>query len=90
MKATREDCFGFQKKVVHFLRAEGHEVVEAKDLIWNWSTAKSQASLLSEADCDVVIYNFAVWAFPDFTAQAAEYTDAPILLLGAINPGYPC
>lgn len=89
MKATREDCFGYQKKVVDFLRAEGHEVVEAKDLIWNWSTAKSQASLLSEADCDVVIYNFAVWAFPDFTAQAAEYTDAPILFLGAINPGYP-
>lgn len=89
MKATRDDCFRFQGRIADFLREEGHEVVEAKELLWNWKTAKEQASALSNAGCDVVIYNFAVWAFPDFTAQAAEHTDAPICFVGNINPSRP-
>jgi L-fucose isomerase len=89
MKATRDDCFGFQSRIANFLRGEGHEVVEAKDLIWNWKTAKEQAGALTDAACDVVIYNFAVWAFPDFTAQAAEHTEAPICFVGNINPARP-
>ncbi|HEY3412664.1 MAG TPA: fucose isomerase [Armatimonadota bacterium] len=89
MLATRDDCFRFQGDIAAFLKSEGHEVVEAKDLIWNWKTAKEQAGALTDASCDVVIYNFAVWAFPDFTAQAAEHTEAPILFVGCINPAYP-
>jgi L-fucose/D-arabinose isomerase len=89
MLATRDDCFRFQGDIAAFLKSEGHEVVEAQDLIWNWKTAKEQAGALTDAACDVVIYNFAVWAFPDFTAQAAEHTEAPILFVGCINPAYP-
>lgn len=89
MRATRDDCFAFQRRIAEFLEGEGHEVVEARDLIWNWKTAKEQAGALSSAGCDVVIFNFAVWAFPDFTAQAAEHTEAPICFVGNINPAKP-
>lgn len=89
MLATRENCFSFQSKIAAFLEQEGHEVVEARDLIWNWRTAKEQAGALADAACDVVIFNFAVWSFPDFAAQAAEHTEAPICFVGNINPAYP-
>jgi len=84
-----EECLGFQARAAAWLRQEGHEVVEAREVIWNYATARSQAEALRDDDCDVVVFNFCVWSYPDFTAQAAEFTDAPILFLGNINPGYP-
>src|SRR4051794_34095411 len=84
-----EECLGFQRRAGDWLRSEGHEVVEASEVIWNYATARSQATALRDAECDVVVFNFCVWSYPDFTAQAAEFTDAPILFLGNINPGYP-
>ncbi|MBI3910203.1 MAG: fucose isomerase [Armatimonadetes bacterium] len=83
----REDCLGFQHRVAGWLREQGHQVVEAPEVIWNYATVRSQGRLL--ADCDVVVFNFCVWSFPDLTAQTAEFIPAPILCIGNINPGYP-
>lgn len=86
---TSAQCLSFQSRAADWFRSEGHEVVEAEKVIWNYATARSEATALAEADCDVVVFNFCVWSYPDFTAQAAEFTEAPILFLGNINPGYP-
>lgn len=83
----RDDCLGFQRRVANWLREQGHEVIEATDVIWNYASARAQAQRI--AACDVAVFNFCVWSFPDFTAQAAEFLSAPILCVGNINPAYP-
>jgi L-fucose isomerase-like protein len=85
----REDCFRFQSSIANWLREEGYEVVEAKEVIWNYATARSEGARLRDEGCDVVIFNFCVWSFPDFTVQTAQQLNVPILLLGNINPAYP-
>lgn len=86
-----DECLGFQSRAAAWLREEGHEVVEATEVIWNYATARSEGGALLQAGCDVVVFNFCVWSYPDFTAQAAESVGlkTPILFLGNINPGYP-
>lgn len=88
-EVTREDCLGFQRRVSDWLRAEGHEPVEAQEVVWNYATAGDESRRLEAAGVDVVVFNFCVWSYPDFTAQAAEATSAPIMFLGNINPGFP-
>jgi L-fucose isomerase len=87
--ATREDCLAFQARIAGWLRAEGHTVVEATDVVWNLETIRSEGHRLVAAQCDAVIFNFSVWSFPDFTVQVALQTQAPLLLMGNINPSHP-
>src|SRR5688572_12079132 len=84
-----EDCLRFQSEVANWLKSEGHEVVIASNVVWNYRTAIDGAERLSQKGCEAVIFNFCVWAFPDFAAQAALRIEAPILFLGNINPKYP-
>lgn len=86
-QGQRDDCFRFQGAITDWLRREGHEVVEGQEIVWNWKTAKDEGQRV--ADCDAVIFNFAVWSYPDFTAQAANYIAAPICFVGNINPSAP-
>lgn len=83
------DCRRFQSSLVAWLSQEGHEPVECDEIVWNYRTALDGAERVNEARCDAVIFNFCVWAFPDFAAQAAAQIEAPILLLGNINPQFP-
>ena len=85
-------CRDFQSRVAGWLQREGHEAVEARDIAWNYKTSIETAGQMVNAHCDVVIFNFCVWAFPDFAAQAARDLHAaqvPICFLGNVNPGFP-
>ncbi|GIV02928.1 MAG: L-fucose isomerase [Fimbriimonadales bacterium] len=91
-KALDEQCRAFQQKVCDWLAAEGHEAVGADAIAWNYKTAVDGAAQLADPACDAVIFNFCVWAYPDFVAQAARdlsAEDIPICFLGNINPAYP-
>jgi L-fucose isomerase len=88
-KQLNDDCKQFQSEVVNWLRSQGHEPIEASNIVWNYRTAIDGAERLNEKECGAVIFNFCVWSFPDFAAQAALRIEAPILLLGNINPKYP-
>lgn len=83
------DCRRFQGDVGNWLKAEGHEAVEFSEIVWNYRTAIDGAERMNDKQCEAVIFNFCVWAFPDFAAQAAMIIDAPILFLGNVNPGFP-
>jgi L-fucose isomerase len=85
----KEDTTRFQGKIAQFLKKEGHDVVEGQSAVWNWETAQNEAARMNEHECDVVVFNYCVWAYPDFSAQAARDIDAPILFIGNINPAYP-
>ncbi len=85
-------CREFQSRVAEWLRREGHEPVEASAIAWNYKTAVEGAREIIEAGGDAVIFNFCVWAFPDFSAQAARdlhHARIPICFLGNVNPGFP-
>jgi L-fucose isomerase len=87
-----KQCIEFQAKVAAWLKAEGHEPVEAIAISWNYRTSIDNATRIVEQECDAVVFNFCVWAYPDFVAQAArEIASAgiPIAFLGNINPGFP-
>lgn len=87
-----QQCFDFQRKVAEWLRSEGHEAVEGVAISWNYRTAIDNATRMVESRCDAVIFNFCVWAYPDFVAQAARDVSVagiPICFLGNINPGFP-
>jgi len=87
--ATKADCLHFQKRIADWLKGEGHEVVEFEDVIWNYDTARKGAGLIIGSDCDIAVFNFCVWSFPDLTAQAAMLIECPILFVGNINPSQP-
>ena len=87
--SLEEVCFGFQRDIARWLKRKGHQVVEGRKIIWNYATVRSEAERINRANCDVVVFNFSVWSFPDLTVQAAQLVEAPILCLGNLNPSQP-
>jgi L-fucose isomerase len=86
---TEKQCFEFQRALAKWLQKEGHTVVEGRQIIWNYAAVRREASRVTQAKCDVAVFNFCVWSFPDLTAQAAALVEAPILMVGNANPGFP-
>ena len=79
---------GFQTRLAARLRAEGHEVV-AGQIVWSAESARNEARRLAAAGCDATIFNYAVWAFPHFTAIASQFVPRPILAFSNVNPRQP-
>ncbi|WP_433185768.1 L-fucose/L-arabinose isomerase family protein [Actinoallomurus sp. CA-150999] len=71
------------------LRAEGHEVVVARETVWTNELATAEARWVASHQPDLTIFNYSVWAFPHFTMLAADATPGPLLLVGNIDPQYP-
>ena len=79
---------GFQDRLANRLAADGYEVV-AGELVWSAETARTEARRLAERGCVATIFNYAVWAFPHFTAIASRFAPRPILTFSNVNPQYP-
>lgn len=84
-----KQCHEFQSKLARHLETKGHQVVESRKIVWDYATATGGARRLNEAGVDVVLFNFCVWAYPDFAAQVARDVEAPICFVGNINPAFP-
>lgn len=71
------------------LERDGFEVIVGDEVIWkNDLAVKNGKKMLAEgAEC--VIFNFAVWAWPQFARVAAQFCPKPILMFANINPEYP-
>ncbi|UCH33339.1 MAG: fucose isomerase [Armatimonadota bacterium] len=87
--SLNDACHGFQGDIAKWLKRKGHQVVEGKKIIWNYAAVRSEAARMNRAGCDVVVFNFSVWSFPDLTVQTASLIEAPILCIGNLNPGQP-
>lgn len=82
-------CREFQKALANHVQGRGNKVVEANQIVWNWSTARGAANRMNQAEVDAVLFNFCVWSFPDLAAQVARDLNAPICCVGNINPAFP-
>ncbi len=88
-EATKDDCMRFQKEIADWFQIEGHEVVAFGNTVWNYESARGGARYLQSEGCDIAVFNFCVWSFPDLTMQAAILVNCPILCVGNINPSHP-
>lgn len=70
-------------------RAAGHEVVLGSSPITSSEVAVAEARRAAGARPDLTVFNYAVWAFPNFSVQAAKATAGPLLLFSNIDPTYP-
>ena len=88
-ESLNDVCFKFQGDIAKWFKRRGHAVVEGHKIVWNYAAARSEAARMNRANCDVVVFNFCVWSFPDLTVQVASLIEAPILCIGNINPSQP-
>ena len=78
----------FQERLARALRAGGHEVVSG-DIVWTNELAKRDGERLAREGVEATIFNYAVWAFPQFTVMASRFAPGPYLLFGQVNPSKP-
>ncbi|MGA2763067.1 MAG: L-fucose/L-arabinose isomerase family protein [Spirochaetia bacterium] len=80
----------YQRRVTKAIEGTGEaEVIEGREIIWSNATARAEASRISEAGVDVVLFNYAIWCFPHLSAIAAGLVERPILLFSNLNPSEP-
>ncbi len=79
----------FQERLAERLRAVGWDVVTGREIVWTTDLAQREGRYLAAQDVEAVIFNYGIWAFPHFSAIAAQFVPEPILLLSNVNPKYP-
>lgn len=79
----------FLAEIKNRLEKDGFEVVAGKEVVWQNEIAAREGRRMSAAGVDCVIFNFSVWAWPQFSRVAAQFCPQPILLFANFNPQYP-
>ncbi len=79
----------FRDALAGRLRADGHEVVLGDDVIWRNDIAVRNGKAMAAADVDAVIFNFSVWAWPQYARVAGQFCPQPIAMFSNVNPQFP-
>ncbi|MDD2393344.1 MAG: L-fucose/L-arabinose isomerase family protein [Eubacteriales bacterium] len=62
------------------------EVICARETIGSNAQARDEAKYLRRCEVEVVIFNYAIWCYPSFSAVAASLLDVPVLLFCNLHP----
>jgi L-fucose isomerase len=68
------------------LQLDGYQTVTGQEIIWTNELAVAEARRLAQSACDLTIFNFAAWAWPQFPVLAAQFAPRPLLLFSQPNP----
>lgn len=80
----------FQERLATVLNESGEiEIVAGEQIVWTPAIAQQEAKRLHAMDCEMTIFNFAVWSFPHLAVIASRFAPGPFLLFSNINPSYP-
>jgi L-fucose isomerase len=79
----------FQDRLAGRLRAAGWEVATGREIVWTTDLAQREARYLAAQGVEATIFNYAIWAWPHYSAIAAQFVPAPVLLFSNVNPQYP-
>lgn len=71
------------------LEADGFEIITGTEVVWQNDIAVREGRRLAAENVDAVIFNFSVWAWPQYARVAAQFVPQPILMFSNINPEYP-
>jgi L-fucose isomerase len=80
----------YQDRLAKALEATGQvDVVPGQEIIWTPEGARTEGRRLREANVDLTIFNYAIWAFPNLSAIASNFAPGPYLLFSNIHPSEP-
>jgi L-fucose isomerase len=79
----------FRDRLTDRLHADGFDIVQADSVIWQNEIAVRNGRRMQAEHVDVVIFNFSVWAWPQYARVAAQFCPQPIVMFSTINPKYP-
>jgi L-fucose/D-arabinose isomerase len=79
----------YHDRLVHALEKSGVEVVAGEQIVWTPEIARHESRRIAKAAVDLTIFNYAIWAFPHFSAIATQFAPAPFLLFCNLNPSEP-
>ena len=79
----------FRDALVRRLEADGMEVVPGGEVIWQNEIAVRNGRRMAAAGVDAVIFNFSVWAWPQYARVAAQFCPQPVVMFATVNPQYP-
>lgn len=79
----------FLDQLVKRLEADGFEVVTGTEVLWQNDIAVREGRRLAAENVDCVIFNFSVWAWPQYARVAAQFVPQPILMYSDVNPEFP-
>jgi len=65
------------------------EPIVADTIVHNKEEAVEEAKKLNNKGCHGVLFNYAIWCYPNLTAIAQNFINTPILMFANLNPGYP-
>lgn len=71
------------------LEESGFEVVVGDEVIWRNDLAEKNGRKMTAEGVECVIFNYPVWAWPQFARVAAQFCPQPILMFSSFNPEYP-
>ena len=77
----------FRELLVRRLESAGFEVLTGDEVIWQNDIAVRNGRRMAEMD--VVVFNFSVWAWPQYARVAAQFCPQPIVMFSNVNPQYP-
>ncbi|MGB4595540.1 MAG: L-fucose/L-arabinose isomerase family protein [Anaerolineaceae bacterium] len=81
---------GYQERLAAALEATGEvEVFAGREIIWTAEGARREAHYLREMGVELTIFNYAIWAFPNFSAIATTFAPGPYLLFSNLHPSEP-
>ena len=64
-------------------------MVLGDEVIWRNDIAVRNGKAMAAADVDAVVFNFSVWAWPQYARVAAQFCPQPIAMFSNVNPQYP-
>lgn len=78
----------FRERLITRLEAAGFDVVAGDEVIWQNEIAVRNSRRMA-AQAEVVVFNFSVWAWPQYARVAAQFCPQPIVMFSNVNPKYP-
>lgn len=79
----------FMLELKNKLESDGFEVIPGDEVIWQNDLAVKNGKKMTASGAECVIFNFSVWAWPQYARVAAQFCPKPLLMFSNFNPEYP-
>ena len=79
----------FRDALTARLEGDGFDVLHGDEVIWQNDIAVRNGRRMTAEGADVVVFNFSVWAWPQYARVAAQFCPQPIVMFSNVNPQYP-
>jgi len=79
----------FLRQLVERLEGDGFDVITGTEVLNKNPVAVREGRRMAAENVDCVIFNFSVWAWPQYARMAAQFLPQPILMFSTVNPEFP-